>query len=75
MNDQKFVISGVFKTISREGLKEKIESMGGTVVGSISAKTNYLVAGEGMGPSKKINAEKFGISIIDESTFFDMINP
>ena len=75
LNDQKFVISGVFKTISREDLKAKIESMGGTVVGSISAKTNYLVAGEGMGPSKKIKAEKFGISIIDESTFFDMINP
>ena len=50
LEDQKFVISGVFQTISREGLKEKIESMGGTVVGSISAKTNYLVAGEGMGP-------------------------
>ena len=71
--DQKFVISGVFQTISREGLKEKIESMGGTVVGSISAKTNYLVAGEGMGPSKKVKAEKLGIPIIDESTFFNMI--
>jgi DNA ligase (NAD+) len=71
--DQKLVISGVFQTISREGLKEKIESMGGTVVGSISAKTNYLVAGEGMGPSKKVKAEKLGIPIIDESTFFNMI--
>jgi DNA ligase (NAD+) len=71
--DQKFVISGVFQTISREGLKEKIESMGGTVVGSISAKTKYLVAGEGMGPSKKVKAEKLGIPIIDESTFFNMI--
>ncbi|MDA8763873.1 NAD-dependent DNA ligase LigA, partial [Flavobacteriaceae bacterium] len=65
LEDQKFVISGVFQTISREGLKEKIESMGGTVVGSISAKTNYLVAGEGMGPSKKVKAEKLGIPIID----------
>ncbi|MDB2314765.1 NAD-dependent DNA ligase LigA [Flavobacteriaceae bacterium] len=73
LEDQKFVISGVFQTISREGLKEKIESMGGTVVGSISAKTNYLVAGEGMGPSKKVKAEKLGIPIIDESTFFNMI--
>lgn len=71
--DQKFVISGVFQTISREGLKEKIEFMGGTVVGSISAKINYLVAGEGMGPSKKVKAEKLGIPIIDESTFFNMI--
>ena len=73
LEDQKFVISGVFKNISREDLKEKIESMGGTVVGSISAKTNYLVAGEGMGPSKKVKAEKLGIPIIDESTFFNMI--
>lgn len=73
LEDQKFVISGVFQTISREGLKEKIESMGGTVVGSISAKTNYLVAGEGMGPSKKVKAAKLGIPIIDESTFFNMI--
>jgi DNA ligase (NAD+) len=71
--DQKFVISGVFQTISREGLKEKIESMGGSVVNSISAKTNYLVAGEGMGPSKKVKAEKLGIPIIDETTFFNII--
>jgi len=70
---QKFVISGVFQTISRENLKKTIESMGGTVVVSISAKTNYLVAGEGMGPSKKNKAEKLGIPIIDESTFFKMI--
>ena len=73
LEDQKFVISGVFQTISRENLKEIIESMGGTVVVSISAKTNYLVAGEGMGPSKKNKAEKLGIPIIDESTFFKMI--
>ena len=72
--DKKFVISGVFNTISRGDLKEKIESLGGTVVSSISAKTSYLVAGEGMGPSKKDKAEKLGIPIIDESTFFGMID-
>lgn len=72
--DQKFVISGVFTRISREELKEKIESLGGIVVSSISAKTSFLVAGEGMGPSKKSKAEKLGISIIDESTFFKMID-
>ena len=72
--NQKFVISGVFKRISREALKEKIESLGGTVVSSISAKTTFLVAGEGMGLSKKSKAEKLGILIIDELTFFDMIN-
>ena len=73
LEDQKFVISGLFQTISRENLKQIIESMGGTVVGSISTKTNYLLAGEGMGPSKKNKAEKLGIPIIDESTFFNMI--
>jgi DNA ligase (NAD+) len=73
LEDQKFVISGVFQTISRENLKQIIESMGGTVVGSISAKTNYLLAGEGIGPSKKNKAEKLGVPIIDESTFFNMI--
>ena len=73
LEDQKFVISGVFQTISRENLKQIIESMGGTVVGSISAQTNYLVAGEGIGPSKKNKAERLGIPIIDESTFFNLI--
>tara|TARA_B100001113_G_scaffold2065_1_gene1752 strand:- start:243 stop:2240 length:1998 start_codon:yes stop_codon:yes gene_type:complete len=73
LEDQKFVITGLFQTISRENLKQIIESMGGTVVGSISTKTNYLLAGEGMGPSKKNKAEKLGIPIIDESTFFNMI--
>ena len=71
--NKKFVISGVFKTISREDLKEKIESIGGTVMSSISTKTSYLVAGEGMGPSKRNKAEKLGIPILDESTFFNMI--
>ena len=72
--NQKFVISGVFKTLSREELKEKIESLGGTVMSSVSAKTHYLVAGEGMGPSKKNKAENLNIPIIDEIAFFKMID-
>ena len=75
LEGKKFAISGVFKNISREDIKEKIELMGGTVVGSVSKKTNYLVAGEGIGPSKKLKAENLGIPIINESTFFQMINP
>lgn len=74
LEDKKFVISGVFVNISREALKEKIESLGGVIVSSISSKTNYVIAGEGMGPSKKSKAEKLGIPIIDEQTFFDMIS-
>ena len=74
LQDQKFLISGVFKNISREELKEKIESFGGTVISSVSSKTNYIVAGEGMGPNKKSKAEKLNIPIIDELTFFNMID-
>ena len=74
LRDKKFVISGVFENISREELKEKIESLGGTVMSAVSAKTNYLVAGEGMGPSKRVKAEKHNIPIIDETSFFELVN-
>ena len=74
LKDKKFVISGVFENISREELKEKIESLGGTVMIAVSAKTNYLVAGEGMGPSKRVKAEKHNIPIIDEASFFELVN-
>ena len=74
LRDKKFVISGVFENISREELKEKIESLGGTVMSAVSAKTNYLVAGEGTGPSKRVKAEKHNIPIIDEASFFELVN-
>ena len=74
LKDKKFVISGVFENISREELKEKIESLGGAVMSAVSAKTNYLVAGEGMGPSKRVKAEKHNIPIIDEASFFELVN-
>ncbi|MBH45671.1 MAG: DNA ligase (NAD(+)) LigA [Flavobacteriaceae bacterium] len=74
LKDKKFVISGVFENISREELKEKIEYLGGTVMGAVSAKTNYLVAGKGMGPSKRIKAEKYNIPVIDEASFFELVN-
>jgi len=65
-----FVISGVFKTISREDLKKLIENHGGKVLSSVSSKTNYIVAGENMGPSKLETAKKLGISILSEEEFF-----
>ena len=68
-----FVISGVFEKISRSDLKKRIEDNGGKAAGSISAKTNYLVAGENMGPSKREKAEKLGISIISEDEFLNML--
>lgn len=74
LKDNKFVVSGVFKTISREQLKEKIEFFGGTVGSSISTKTDFVVAGEGMGPSKKIKADQLDIPILSEEGFLRMIS-
>ena len=73
LNNQTFVISGVFKNVSRNELKELIEQNGGKNTGSISSKTNYLVAGENMGPAKLAKAEKLGVKIISEDEFLEMI--
>ena len=68
-----FVVSGVFTQVSRNELKTLIENNGGKVSGSISSKTNFVVAGENMGPSKKSKAESLGVPIISESDFLGMI--
>jgi len=68
-----FVISGVFSEFSRDELKQLIEQNGGKNIGSISGKTNYVLAGENMGPSKLAKAEKLGVKIISESDFVAMI--
>ncbi len=68
-----FVISGVFEKVSRKELKKLIEDNGGKVTGSISGNTDYLVAGENMGPSKLTKAEKLGTNIISESEFLEMV--
>lgn len=68
-----FVVSGVFETVSRNELKKLIEDNGGRVASSISSKTNYLIAGANMGPSKKVKAENLKVSIIDEYEFMQMI--
>ncbi|HIB36942.1 NAD-dependent DNA ligase LigA [Mesonia sp.] len=73
LNGNTFVISGVFEKVSRSDLKKLIEANGGKVTGSISAKTNYLVAGENMGPSKLAKAEKLGTHIISEDEFLAMV--
>jgi len=69
-----FVISGVFSKVSRNELKKMIEDNGGKVSSSISSKTNYLVAGENMGPSKLAKAEQLGTKIISEEKFLGMLN-
>ena len=68
-----FVVSGVFTKVSRDELKKLIEDNGGKVSSSISSKTNYVVAGDNMGPSKKTKAEDLGIKIITEDDFLQMI--
>ena len=69
-----FVVSGVFTKFNRDDLKKVIEQNGGKNVGSISAKTNFVLAGENMGPAKLEKAEKLGIKIINEDDFIAMIN-
>lgn len=74
LQGKSIVISGVFTRHSREEYKELIEKNGGKNVGSISKKTDYVLAGDNMGPSKLEKATKLGIPIIDEETFLRMID-
>jgi DNA ligase (NAD+) len=67
-----FVLTGTFPTLSREEAKEKIEAAGGKVSGSVSKKTNYVVAGEEAG-SKLDKAKELGISVIDEAALFALM--
>ena len=69
-----FVVSGVFIKVTRNQLKLLIEKNGGRVGSSISKKTNYVIAGDKMGPSKKVKAENFGITILSEDEFLSMIS-
>jgi DNA ligase (NAD+) len=68
-----FVVSGVFEVLSRNELKKSIEDHGGKVTGSISKKTAYVIAGDNMGPSKKVKAESLGIPVISEQDYLKMI--
>ncbi len=72
LKGQIFVVSGVFETVSRDELKKLIEDNGGKVSSSISSKTNYVVAGDNMGPSKRTKAETLNIPIISEQDFLNM---
>lgn len=67
------VISGTFTQHSRDEYKALIEQNGGKNVSSVSAKTDYILAGENMGPAKLEKAQKLGVKIIDEQTFLQLI--
>lgn len=67
------VISGVFALHSRDEYKAMIEQHGGKNVGSISAKTSFVLAGANMGPAKLEKAQKLGVQIVSENDFLTMI--
>lgn len=67
------VISGKFELNSRDEYKAMITQNGGKNSGSVSKKTNYILAGSNMGPAKLEKAEKLGVKVIDEQTFLNMI--
>ena len=74
LNGKIFVISGVFESHSRDEIKNIIELNGGKVSSSVSKKTNYLVAGNNIGPSKLHTANELGVSIINEVNLIDLIS-
>ena len=69
-----FVISGVFEMHSREEIKNLIEINGGKISSSISSKTDYLVAGNNLGPAKYAKANNLGVPIINEVSLIDLIS-
>ena len=73
LKGQIFVVSGVFSNFSREELKQLIEDNGGKVGSSISSKTNYVLAGENMGPAKLEKANQLGVSILSEDEFVSLL--
>lgn len=75
LQGKSFVISGVFALHSRDEYKAMIELNGGKNVGSISKKTDYVLAGDNMGPAKREKAASLGIPIIDEQQFLAMLQP
>jgi DNA ligase (NAD+) len=74
LSGKNFVISGTFAKHSRDEIKVLIEQHGGKLQSGVNAKTNFLVAGEGIGPSKLASAQKLGVSIVSEDDFLNMIS-
>ena len=73
LEGKSFIISGVFENYSRDELKDIIEANSGKIVSSISAKLNYLVAGDNMGPAKLEKATKLQIPIISDDDLIKML--
>jgi len=73
LQGKKLVVSGVFTSFTRTELKKSIEANGGVVAGSISAKTDFVIAGDQMGPSKRAKAVQLGIPILSEADYLGML--
>ena len=73
LGGKSFVVSGTFEHYERDEIKEVILANGGRVLSGVSAKLDYLVAGENMGPSKREKAEKLKVTIISEAEFQKML--
>lgn len=69
----KIVVSGTFENYSRDVIKELIEKFGGTNQSSVSKNTDWLLAGNGIGPAKKEKAENLGVRIVSEAEFSQTI--
>ena len=73
LNGKSFVFTGTLSSMTREKASEHVKALGGKVSGSVSAKTDYVVAGDSAG-SKLKKAENLSIKILSEQEFLNMIN-
>ena len=74
LEGKSFLVSGVFSAFSRPELKDIIEINGGKNVSSISSKTDYVLAGDKMGPAKLKKATDLGVTILSEDRFIALLN-
>ena len=73
LSGKTFVITGTLPTLGRDEAKDRIEAAGGKVAGSVSKKTDYVVAGAEAG-SKLAKAQELGIAVLDEAAFLALMD-
>jgi DNA ligase (NAD+) len=73
LEGKSFVISGTFENYERDQLKDVVLANGGRILSGVSAKLDYLLAGENMGPAKLEKAQKLGVTLITIADFEKML--
>jgi DNA ligase (NAD+) len=73
LDGKTFVLTGTLPTLSRQQARERIESLGGKVTGSVSKKTSYVVAGSDPG-SKLDKARELGVTVLENDAFQDLLS-